>query len=59
MERPVGGAGRLAGRALKCAPRDRWIMWRRQEMFRRLHLLANNTRFVVLGKRGVFANLAS
>ena len=45
--------------ALKCAPRDRWIGWRKQEMFRRLHLIANNTRFVVLGKRGVFANLAS
>ena len=47
------------GAALKCAPRDRWIGWRRPEMFRRLHLVANNTRFVVLGQRGVFPNLAS
>ena len=45
--------------ALKCAPRDRWIGWRTKELFRRLHLIANNTRFVVLGERGVFANLAS
>ena len=51
-------AGWQAG-ALKCRPRDRWIGWRRKEMFGRLHLLANNTRFVVLGERGVFANLAS
>ena len=35
------------------------IGWHRKEMFGRLHLLANNTRFVVLGERGVFANLAS
>ena len=45
--------------ALKCGPRDRWIGWRKQEMFRRLHLIANNTRFVVLAERGVFANLGS
>ena len=45
--------------ALKCAPRDRWIGWRTKELFRRLHLVANNSRFVVLGERGVFANLAS
>ena len=45
--------------ALKCAPRDRRIGWRKQELFKRLHLIANNTRFVVLGERGVFANLAS
>ena len=45
--------------ALKCAPRDRWIGWRPKEMFKRLHLIANNTRFVVLGERGVFVNLAS
>ena len=28
-------------------------------MFKRLHLIANNTRFLVLGERGVLANLAS
>ncbi len=45
--------------ALKCRARDRWIGWGGKEMYRRLHLLANNTRFVVLGERGVFGNLAS
>ena len=45
--------------ALKCAPRDRWIGWRGKKMFKRLHLIANNTRFLVLGERGVLANLAS
>ena len=45
--------------ALKCRPRDLWIGWRSKEMYRRLHLIANNTRFVVLAERGVFANLAS
>ena len=45
--------------ALKCAARDRWIGWRGKKMFKRLHLIANNTRFLVLGERGVFANLAS
>ena len=45
--------------AFKCAPRDRWIGWRRQEMFGRLHLIANNTRFLVLSNSGVFPNLAS
>ena len=28
-------------------------------MFRRLHLIANNTRFVVLGERGALTNLGS
>ena len=45
--------------ALKCAPRDRWIGWRGKTMFKRLHLIANNTRFLVLAERGVFANLGS
>ena len=34
---------------LKCRPRDRWMGWCGQEMYGRLHLIANNTRFVVLG----------
>jgi Domain of unknown function (DUF4338)/DDE_Tnp_1-associated/Transposase DDE domain len=34
--------------ALKCAPRDAWIGWSPALRFRRLHLLANNTRFLVL-----------
>ena len=34
--------------ALKCAPRDAWIGWKPALKFRRLHLLANNVRFLVL-----------
>jgi GNAT superfamily N-acetyltransferase len=34
--------------ALKCAPRDTWIGWSSALRFRRLHLLANNARFLVL-----------
>ena len=56
--------------AFKCKPRDDWIGWikhknrswhkkRRQQQFGRLHLILNNTRFLVLGEPGVFPNLAS
>jgi hypothetical protein len=34
--------------ALKCAPRDAWIGWDRQLQWRRLHLVANNVRFLIL-----------
>ncbi len=34
--------------AFKLKARDRWIGWVPQQQFRRLHLIANNTRFVVL-----------
>lgn len=34
--------------ALKCAPRDQWIGWDRGLQFRRLHLIANNVRFLIL-----------
>jgi hypothetical protein len=34
--------------ALKCAPRDAWIGWTPALKFRRLHLLANNVRFLIL-----------
>src|SRR6516164_686148 len=36
--------------ALKCAPRDTWIGWSSVLRFRRLHLLANNARFLVLSE---------
>ena len=42
--------------AFKIAVRDRWIGWTREQQFRRLHLIANNTRFTVLERA---ANLAS
>jgi hypothetical protein len=34
--------------ALMCAPRDRWIGWPRPLQFQRLHLIANNSRFLIL-----------
>lgn len=34
--------------ALKCGPRDAWIGWTPWLKFRRLHLIANNVRFLVL-----------
>ena len=43
--------------AFKCRPRDRWIGWKPANQFRRLHLIANNTRFVLLTKQR--RNLAS
>ncbi len=45
--------------AFQCAPRDRWIKWKRDCQFRNLHLIGNNTRFLILGKPGEFPNLAS
>lgn len=34
--------------ALKCKPRDRWIGWPAVLMYQRLHLIANNSRFLIL-----------
>lgn len=34
--------------ALKCGPRDQWIGWDRTLQWRRLHLIANNVRFLIL-----------
>ncbi len=45
--------------AFKCRPRDRWCGWRQAEQFRRLELIANNTRFLILAEPGVLPNLAS
>jgi hypothetical protein len=44
--------------AWKCAARDQWIGWDRRYQFDRLHLIANNARFLVLPQWHV-ANLAS
>ncbi len=51
-------AGWQAG-AFKCRPRDRWVGWKKECQFQNLHLIGNNTRFLVLGKAGEFPNLAS
>ena len=44
--------------AFKLAARDRWIGWTSAQQFRRLHLIANNSRFVILTP-GRVRNLAS
>ena len=43
--------------AFKVGPRDRWIGWSPDQQFQRLHLVANNARFVVFGEP--VPNLAS
>lgn len=45
--------------ALKCAARDRWIGWPALLHYQRLHLLANNARFLILPAAGRVPNLAS
>ena len=54
----LGLAGWQSG-AFKCGPRDRWVGWKRGIQFARLHLISNNTRFLILGEPGCFPNLAS
>lgn len=44
--------------ALKCAARDKWIGWQRPLQFNRLHLIANNVRFLILPGWNI-PNLAS
>ena len=44
--------------AFKLGARDRWIGWSAPQQFRRLHLIANNSRFVILTPERV-PNLAS
>ena len=45
--------------AFKCAPRDRWTGWKPEQQFKRLEMVAHNTRFLILSEPGVFPNLAS
>ena len=45
--------------AFKLRPRDEWIGWLPEQQFRRLHLLANNTRFVIMPEAQGVMNLAS
>ena len=54
----VALVGWTAG-AFKVGVRDAWIGWTRERQFRRLKLIANNSRFVVLGGKGATRNLAS
>ena len=40
--------------AFKVGARDAWIGWSPEQQFARLHLIANNSRFVMLTDRGGF-----
>ena len=41
------------------APREAWIGWSETQRRHRLPLIANNSRFLILGKPGALPNLAS
>ncbi|MCY4597144.1 MAG: DUF4338 domain-containing protein, partial [Bryobacterales bacterium] len=43
----------------QCRPREQWLGWHKAVQFQRLHLIANNTRFVVLPQGTGVKNLAS
>jgi hypothetical protein len=45
--------------ALKCKPRDVWIGWPQVTQWQRLHLIANNSRFLILLPCNHIPNLAS
>jgi len=45
--------------AFQCRPREQWLGWHKALQFRRLHLIANNTRFVLLPKGAGVKNLGS
>jgi hypothetical protein len=47
------------GAAWKTAPRDQWVGWDAALRERRLHLIANNTRFLILPQAAGRKNLAS
>ena len=45
--------------AFKCQPRDERIGWQKTEQYRRLHLIVNNMRFLIMGKPNIFPYLGS
>ena len=55
----MGGLAGWQSGAFKCRHRDQWIGWKQKLLFTRLHLIANNTRFLIPGAPGCFPNLAS
>ena len=57
-ERWLALAGWQSG-AFKSRHRDCWVGWSGELRYRRLHLIANNTRFVILSPAGVFPHLGS
>ena len=48
----------FSGAAWKCAARDQWIGWSYRVQYDRLHLIANNSRFLILPEHH-YPNLAS
>ena len=59
VARPLAGpAGRQTG-VFQCAPRDKWIGWHKGVQMPRLHLCANNTRFLILPAATGVKNLGS
>ena len=51
----VGFAGWQSG-DFKCHSRDRWIGWKRELQFTRMHRIASNTRFLIPGAPDCFPN---
>ena len=45
--------------ALHLKPRERWLQWSARQLAQRRHLLAQNSRFLVLAAAGEWPNLAS
>ena len=45
--------------AFRCRPRDEWIGWKSELQFTRMHLIANNSRLLILGAPECFPNLDS
>ena len=43
----------------QCKPRDQWLGWSKEIQFRRLHLIGNNTRFLILPAAQGCPNLGS
>ena len=54
-----GAGSRWRAGAKKSLHRNRRIGWKRERKDKRLRLVANNTRFIALGGKGAFPNLAS
>ncbi len=54
----IGLAGWQSG-AFKCRLRDRWVRWKATIQFQLLHLVANNTQFLLLGEAGTFPGLSA
>ena len=62
MSLTIEGAAVFSAPALKCGARDRWIGWDYGVQFGRLHLVTNNSRFLILlpgGERNLGSRVLS